>query len=378
MTERKLNLITIGLAKRALDPDSRDHKRMQRYATALSQLHVIVLTRQIDDLPERLQVGNLFIYGTNTKTKVGMLFAAYRIGKAILKNESTSSWVVSSQDPFETSLVGRVITKAKNATHHVQIHGDVFNPASYKSSLLNRLRVIYGRYVVRRTKLIRVVSDRIRRSLLLLGVKESAVRVLPIQSDLDDFLRVGEERQYVQGSQVSFLYIGRFSTEKNIPLLLQAFAEATKEKNNATLNLVGAGSERPIIDSLIEQLGIADLVQISDWTENVANEMATHDVVCLSSDHEGWGMVLLEAAASGSAVVTTDVGCAGEVIRGGENGGVVPVDDIVEYARALALYINQSELVEKHGRTSRIISKEFISSEQEYLQRWVESHTSLA
>ncbi|MFT7644863.1 MAG: hypothetical protein ACI9BF_000524, partial [Candidatus Paceibacteria bacterium] len=102
-----LNLITVGYAKRALEPETREWQRMKRYASVMGELHVIVFTRKAEGFPDRQQVGNLFLYATNAKTRPGMMWAAYVIGRRILKKNTERRWVVSSQDPFETALVIR-------------------------------------------------------------------------------------------------------------------------------------------------------------------------------------------------------------------------------------------------------------------------------
>jgi glycosyltransferase involved in cell wall biosynthesis len=50
---------------------------------------------------------------------------------------------------------------------------------------------------------------------------------------------------------------------------------------------------------------------------------------------EGWGLAVIEAAAAGVPIVMTDVGCAGEIIKDGENGLVVPPGNVTALAEAL-------------------------------------------
>jgi glycosyltransferase involved in cell wall biosynthesis len=272
--------------------------------------------------------------------------------------------------------VGRAVARAKRATHHVQFHGDVFNPLTYKDSFFQRLRIIYGRYVVRHTNCFRVVSKRIRSSLVSLGVTAGSIYVLPIQADLSSFLEVYKNRIYKKDKANSFLYVGRFSPEKNLPLLLEAFAEVFKNNSDIHLTLVGTGALESIIKDKIAKLNIQAGVKIMPWTDSVTEVMAKHDVLCLSSDHEGWGMVLLEAAATGMPIITTDVGCAGEAIINDENGLVVPVRDVTAYTSALRTYIEKPALIEKHGRQGNITATHFSLSKEDYLQKIVESFTS--
>ncbi|MCA9356817.1 hypothetical protein KC872_01270, partial [Candidatus Kaiserbacteria bacterium] len=128
MPSPSLKLIAIGYAKRALEAGSRERLRMGQYASVLSEYHVIVFTRESEKLPAFQQDGNLFLYGTNAKTRIGMMIEVVKIGRRITKQKQATPWIVSCQDPFETSLVGRLISCGRKAVNHVQIHGDVFNP----------------------------------------------------------------------------------------------------------------------------------------------------------------------------------------------------------------------------------------------------------
>lgn len=371
-----LHLITIGYAKQTLREGTREHTRMCTYAAAMGELHMIVFTRAREGYPDCTQVGNLYLYATNTRTKLGMLFKAYTLAKQIVQKDREKSWVISSQDPFETSLVGWAVARQKNAFHHVQIHGDVFSSYSTASSWLQRIRVVYGRFVVRRARSIRVVSKRIAQSLTKVGVASERISIIPIQADVQSFLKVGQNRQYDPQPPIKFLYVGRFAKEKNLPLLINAFASATKEHANATLDLMGSGPLQDEVVSLIAQHGLQKSVRLLPWSNKVAEVMATHDVLCLTSNHEGWGMVLLEAAATGMPVITTDVGCAGECVISDKNGQVVPVGDVAMYTKAIQTYVHNPTLIAQHGTAGHSLSKTIVVPENDYVTSLVDSYTS--
>jgi glycosyltransferase involved in cell wall biosynthesis len=375
MEQSKRNLISISYAKRVLESGSREQGRMITYAESFSQYHVIVFTFKKDSLPQRFQNNNLYVYGTDSRTRIGALCTAVLIGRKILK-ENNLPTIVSSQDPFETSLVARLISVGYDTKNHLQIHGDVFNPASYTSSILNRIRNLCGKWFVSHTPSIRVVSQRIKRSLLSLGVKESVISVVPIQVSMDTFLKEGSERVYQSKENVSFLYVGRFATEKNLLLLLQAFYQLSKKHQNCTLTLVGSGPEKAKIEDFIQKHSLVSLVHIKSWTEDVAVEMSKHDVFCLSSNHEGWAMVLQEAAAVGMGVVTTDVGCAGEFILHKENGLVVPVGDVEAYTAAMTDFVLHPELLVSIQKRAYSDAKAAILPEATYLKKLVDSYPS--
>lgn len=367
------HILSIGYAKKTFENGSREQERMIRYATLLKEFHLIVFTRKREGF-EYKNIGNLHLYPTNSSSKFGMLWDAYKIGKKIKETNKRVCWIVSSQDPFETSLVGRMLVRGGRSVHHVQMHGDLFNPNSYsRFSALHALRMVYGKYAIKKASAIRVVSNRIKRSLIQLGVV-SDISVIPIQSDMSDFIEAGKRREYADSTNVKFLYVGRFSPEKNISMLLDAFAAAYKVNKEITLTLLGSGPLEDKIKKQIKKLNLNDRITIMPWSNNPAEVMIEHDVFCLASNHEGWAMVLLEASATGMPVITTDVGCVGEVIFDNKNALVVPVGDGSKYADAISRLASDSYFRKKLGENSRNLATEAFISEEEFTSRVVAAY----
>ena len=128
------------------------------------------------------------------------------------------------------------------------------------------------------------------------------------------------------------LGVGRLSTQKNFPLLIDAFARV-RAKRPARLIILGEGSLRPELEKRIEALGIAEDVDLPGFDANPFRYMRHAAVFVLSSDWEGLPTALIEAMACGTPVVSTDCQSGPrEVLLDGRLGPIVPRGD----ARALA------------------------------------------
>lgn len=131
--------------------------------------------------------------------------------------------------------------------------------------------------------------------------------------------------------------IGRLEAQKDFPTLLRAFAKVRK-KREARLVLLGEGSLRRSLEALARELGVADDLSMPGFKTNPFAHLARADLFVLSSAHEGFGNVLVEAMASGTPVVSTDCPSGpAEILDGGRYGPLVPVGD----ANALAIAIEQ-------------------------------------
>lgn len=366
-----LNILAISYAKRVLEPGSRERVRMQQYAAAVTQYHVVVFTRLEEGYPAIQRDGQLTLYATNARTKLGMVYRAYQLAREILRQRPDDRFVVSSQDPFESGLVGQLVTRRSQHVQLVQLHGDLFNRASYGGSVLDRLRVWYGKRLVTRVDRLRVVSERIKRSVVSLGVSPQRVAVLPIQADLDRFIAVGRARSWhVQTATLRLLFVGRLAPEKNIFMLLEAVSLLQQRAVPVSLRIVGSGPEEGRAWSYVTQHDLTDVVTFVPWTENVEAEFAAADVFCLTSDHEGWAMVLQEAAAAGLAIVATNVGCVGEFIRHEQEGLVVPVGDTDGFAHTVARLADDA----LRTRLAQAAHARAAEPTTDYIDRWVATH----
>lgn len=366
--QRDPNVIAFSYAKRALVQGSREYERMCEYARVFSSYHVIVFTRKEEGFPAVQTDGALTLYATNASSRIGMLVAAYRIGARIIKTERHKTFVLSGQDPFVASIVPWLLSFKKRTWLQVQVHGDIYSEYFFGDDPLRVVKKLFANIVFKRAKKVRVVSERIKRSLIKRGVPNAAISVVPVQSDMEAFFNVGEVRQDTPRDTVEFLYVGRFAPEKNVELLLRAFACAVKDVPQARLTIVGAGPLESVYKRYIKKLGLESTVTIMPWQEDIAAVMARMDVFCLASLHEGYAMVLLEALAAGLPVVTTDVGCVGEVVVDGETGVVVGDMSAAAYAAALTTIATNAAFRAQLRTHTTFVAARHIRSKEAYLQ----------
>lgn len=368
-----LNIIAFSYAKQTLLVGARERERMVRYGTVFSTYHVIVFTRKTEQYAACVQEGNVYFHATNSNHKIGMVIDAYRIGRNIIKHHKEKKWIASAQDPFASSLPALVLSLSRGVILHVQIHGDIFNKYFFAQNILAVCKRWYAVFVIHRAVRIRVVSERIKNSLLERGVSSEKITVLPVQSDMQAFFKVGEQRIYVVPDEVRFLYVGRFAQEKNLHFLIRAFAQAKSEGMKGTLSLLGSGPAKSSLESEIQSLKVSQSVHFLPWSNDVAKVMDAADVLCLSSLHEGYAMVLHEAMASGLPLITTDVGCAGDVARDSKEGFVVPVCDTVKYVEAFKRLSHDQVLREQFGRSAYARIQTRTLSDDDYLHELVQS-----
>lgn len=138
------------------------------------------------------------------------------------------------------------------------------------------------------------------------------------------------------------LFAARLISKKRPELLVRAFARVAAT-TNATLVLVGDGPLRPALEALIGQLGLENRVRLAGFVQpaEMPTWYAMADLFVLPSS-ETWGVVVLEALASGLPVIITDqVGCGPDVLTDPALGKVVPAGDEKSLADALRERLEQ-------------------------------------
>jgi glycosyltransferase involved in cell wall biosynthesis len=129
---------------------------------------------------------------------------------------------------------------------------------------------------------------------------------------------------------------GRLTAIKDFPTLLRAFASLDQPPGPA-LVILGEGPERPALEALAQELGIAARVRFAGFRTNPFALFARARLFVLPSTREGLPTVLIEAMATGCQIVSTDCPHGPrEILADGRYGRLVPMRDPAALARAMA------------------------------------------
>jgi sugar transferase (PEP-CTERM/EpsH1 system associated) len=149
-----------------------------------------------------------------------------------------------------------------------------------------------------------------------------------------DFKRFSTERPRSNSGRIVIGSVGRLELVKNYALLIRAMA-AMPPQLQCRLVLVGDGSERARLESLAMQLGVHERVEFAGHRDDVPHVLQGLDVFVLPSLSEGMSNTILEAMASGAAIVASDVGGNRELIEHGVTGLLFASNDVEQLIEAL-------------------------------------------
>lgn len=153
-------------------------------------------------------------------------------------------------------------------------------------------------------------------------------------------LGVAEDRTLV-------VAVARLHPQKDLGVLLRAFAQTRRAHPDAELRIVGSGPQEDELAALARSLGLPPEV-LAGPSPSAVEELAAADVVALSSVWEAVPLVVLEAMQLGRCIVTTRVGMVEELLAEGA-GAIVDVGDVDGFAAALEERLADPQLRQREG-----------------------------
>jgi glycosyltransferase involved in cell wall biosynthesis len=143
------------------------------------------------------------------------------------------------------------------------------------------------------------------------------------------------------------VYAGRHVPEKRVPLLVEAFAVARRALPSLRLALYGDGPNRQRAEQEAARLGIADAIEFLGHRpqKDVENAFASAACVASASEREGYGLIVVEAAARGtpSVVAAGAENAATELVVDGVNGAVAPEATAASIGHAIVQVVGAGE-----------------------------------
>lgn len=162
-------------------------------------------------------------------------------------------------------------------------------------------------------------------------------------------------REVYQGEkEKKIVMVGRIDSNKNQKLVIDAFAAVAIKYPDYILEIWGDGEDYESLRSYITFLQLENQIFMPGATKAVKEKIEKAAVYVLSSNTEGMPNSLMEAMALGLCCISTDCPCGGPktLIENGENGILVPVNDVKAMTKALDKVLGDKEYAEQLGENA--------------------------
>lgn len=205
------------------------------------------------------------------------------------------------------------------------------------------------------------VSQSLKEDTLRLFDIKNEIEVIPNFIDLDkhtDRFTDCQREMMANKNEKIITHISNFRKVKQIPDVITVFYNIQKVMP-AKLMMVGEGPERAMAEHMCEELGIADQVIFFGNSNEIDKILSFSDLFLLPSKTESFGLVALEAMASGVPVISSNTGGIPEVNIQGVSGFLSDVNDVEDMTKNAIYILNNAETLSQFKVNARREAKKF-------------------
>ena len=175
--------------------------------------------------------------------------------------------------------------------------------------------------------------------------------------------------------------VGRLQRWKGMHTLVAAMPAVRARHADAHLVIVGGAHDTEPgygdeLKALARANGVESAVTFAGYQADVPHWMQAMDIVVHAADREPFGIVVVEAMALSKPVIAGAAGGPSEIITDGQDGLLVPFDDVLALANALARFVDDPAFAERCGAAAHTRAQDF--SAQRYAARLVDAIRALA
>lgn len=199
-------------------------------------------------------------------------------------------------------------------------------------------------------------------------VKNVQVVPNPVTYYADDVNNVRKEKGRI-------IVVGRLASQKRIDRLIEAFSYISDRYPGWYVDIYGEGELREDLDYLIKEKGLKGRVNIMNFVHDIYPEYRRSQFLVLSSDFEGFGLVIIEAMACGIPIVSTDCPFGpSDIIDDGKTGLLAKMD-VQDLADKMEWMISHAD--ERHVMGENAHKKAAEYRKEIVMPRWEEMYVSL-
>ena len=252
------------------------------------------------------------------------IFCCLRLNKLIKKFNPK---IIHAHLPFSELICYFNIILRKNIKFIISKHIDTvyFSKDNNRKSFLGKILELI---VSHRAKKIICISDAVKNFMSSKYMGISKTKLIKVYYGLD-FTVYNDKKLSPKLKKLKIKLIGkkiigtisRLVPQKRIDIMIKAFNEySTYYEKDSYLIIVGKGPQKKNLKNLAKKLGINDKIVWINFLDDVKSFFSLINIFCLTSEHEGFGIVTLEAFYNKKPIICTNAGSLPEIVKNNYNG----------------------------------------------------------
>ncbi|MGL4733027.1 MAG: glycosyltransferase family 4 protein [Fusobacteriaceae bacterium] len=182
-----------------------------------------------------------------------------------------------------------------------------------------------------------------------------------------------ENRSELKNKKI--ISVGRYTHEKGYDLLVEVWKKIEKKNREWRCEIYGSGEDLDRLNLKIDEYGLKN-IRFNPPTQEILEKYLESSIYVMTSRNEGLPLVLIEAMSCGLPVVSFDCPCGPrDLIEDGENGYLIPVNDIELMSEKILDLIHDHEKICRFSENGRKKASEY--SEEKIMEKWKKLFTEI-
>lgn len=201
-------------------------------------------------------------------------------------------------------------------------------------------RYYFYKYLVLFSDKIQALNQRIIENGRIIGLPRHKIFYLPNGIDSNQF-----PYEFNEKKDFTITFVGRLEHQKRVDILIQALEVLKSREKQFVCKIIGEGTQRKDLEYQTRERGLEECVFFLGFQTHIKKFYYGSSVLVLPSLVEGFSNVLLEALSCGTPVIATDIDGNNDIIKGGVNGFLFPVNDYGALAEKIIYLIENPSIL---------------------------------
>lgn len=339
-------------------------------AEELAKQHdVTVLTSRGLDLPPEERTNGVRIIrvpvlfrrqqaAANVPSLLAFLPSATRAGRLLLDRENFD--VINTHFALPSGPVGQFLSKYASIPNVLSVHGgDLYDPSKWMSPHRHFLLRMWIRRLLKRADCVVGQSENTLENMRRYYTPNISAELIPLGISRPLAATGAREDYGLPADSTILVTVGRLVARKAVDRLVDSMA--TLKSHGTSLIVIGSGPEEEALNKKIVSLGLQNCVHLMGQVSDVdkIKLLGLSDIYVSTSQHEGFGLVFLEAMACGLSIICYDHGGQTDFLEHGRTGYVLPLNDAESFTEHCQRLVDDQKTRQEMGKRNLLRVEEY-------------------